>query len=150
MHAFARPLAIALLALAPQPPALAGGGTCAPVVEAGWLRQPPVAMPMLGGFARISNPCTHATKVVAAHSPAFARVELHETRVVDGVSRMRAVASLDLPAGAGVELRPGGLHLMLMDPVAPLAPGERVRVEFELDDGRRVGAGFEVRAAGQR
>src|SRR5690606_40827778 len=50
MHAFARPLAIALLALAPQPPALAGGGTCAPVVEAGWLRQPPVAMPMLGGF----------------------------------------------------------------------------------------------------
>jgi periplasmic copper chaperone A len=83
--------------------------------------------------------------VVAASSPAFASVELHETRVVDGVNRMRHVPALRIAPGDAAVLKPGGLHLMLMRPHAALAEGDKVVVELELADGRRVPGEFEIR-----
>lgn len=121
-----------------------------PQVVDGWLRAPPMPMPMMAGFARIDNACATGSAIVGARSDAFASVELHETRVVDGVSRMREVAELPLPMGSEVVLRPGGLHLMLMRPVSPLAAGDVARVELILADGRSVGADFEVRPADAR
>lgn len=125
-------------------------GTCAPRVVEGWLRSPPVPMPMMAGFARIENACVDAVAITGARSDAFGSVELHETTVVDGVSRMRAVDELPVAAGGHAVLEPGGLHLMLMRPVAPLAAGDVARVEFTLADGRSVGADFQVRAANAR
>lgn len=127
-----------------------GGDACAPRVVDGWVRPPPMPMPMMAGFARIENPCDRAMEVTGARSDAFGSVELHETTVVDGVSRMREVAVLPVPAGGEAVLRPGGLHLMLMQPAAPLSPGEVVILEFTLADGRAVTAGFEVREPGAR
>ncbi|MEO6264149.1 MAG: copper chaperone PCu(A)C [Luteimonas sp.] len=45
-------------------------------------------------------------------------------------------------------LKPGGLHLMLMRPTAPLKAGSRVVVEFELQDGRKLLGEFELRKPG--
>lgn len=149
-------LPVALVCIAAAGASASGPGTagadatCMPRVVDGWLRPPPMPMPMMAGFARIDNPCAATAIVVGAHSDAFASVELHETRVVDGVSRMRGVAELPVVAGAEVVMRPGGLHLMLMRPVSPLAAGDVARVELILADGRRVGADFEVRAADAR
>ena len=64
---------------------------------------------------------------------------------MDGVSRMRHVASLQVPAGGSVALAPGGLHLMLMQPRQSPALGDSVDIELELADGRRVRAAFQVR-----
>ena len=127
-------------------PATVLAGDCLPVVEAGWVRQPPMPMPMMGGFATVRNPCEAPVRVVGASSPSFGSVELHETTRVDGVSRMRHIHALDVPAGGSVKLAPGGLHLMLMQPVAPLERGASVPVELELADGRRLRGDFEVRA----
>jgi copper(I)-binding protein len=123
---------------------------CMPRVVGGWLRSPPMPMPMMAGFARIDNPCAAEAIVTGARSDAFASVELHETQLVDGVSRMREVAELPVAAGGEAVLRPGGLHLMLMRPVSPLAAGDVARVEFTLADGRSVGADFKVRVADAR
>ena len=145
MHApFVLLLSVLLLAL----PAAARADDCVPLLESGWIRQPPMAMPMMAGFAVIRNPCAAPATVVAASSPAFGSVELHETTRVDGVSRMRHVEALEIPAGGEVTLAPGGLHLMLMQPQATPALGESLDVELELADGRRLRAGFEVRAPG--
>jgi copper(I)-binding protein len=135
---------------APGGDAPAAGTACAPRVVDAWLRPPPMPMPMMAGFARIENPCAADLAVTGARSAAFAHVELHETRVVDGVSRMREVPMLPLPAEGQAVLRPGGLHLMLMRPASPPKVGERVRVDFTLADGRSFGAEFEVRAADAR
>jgi periplasmic copper chaperone A len=53
--------------------------------------------------------------------------------------RMRAVPSLDLPAGKPVELKPGGYHVMLMDLKQPLKDGETVSVTLTIEgrDGKR-------------
>lgn len=140
-----RTLLIAFLLLAPGA-ALAGeGASCRPVVETGWVRMAP-GMPMGAAFAVIRNPCRVAVEIVSASSPAFADVSLHETRVENGMSRMRAVPRIALGAGGVVELKPGGLHAMLMQPRGDAASRGRVRVDFVLADGRRVGAELPVRA----
>lgn len=123
------------------------GPACLPTVEDGWVRSPPAAMPMAGGFARISNACDAPATIVSAASDAFEAVELHETTAADGVHRMREVPALEVRARDEVALQPGGLHLMLMRPLRELAPGDAVAVEFELDDGRGFAGTFEVRAA---
>ncbi len=118
---------------------------CRPQVLEGWVRMPPNKMPMMAGFGRIVNRCPTPATIVSARSPSFGNVELHETRVVDGVSRMRPVPQLRLaPDGAAV-LKPGGMHLMLMRPGAALKPGSKVVVEFVLAGGGTLLGEFEVR-----
>ncbi|GAB3386070.1 copper chaperone PCu(A)C [Lysobacter fragariae] len=124
-------------------PACARG--CAPQVREGWVRLPPMKMPMMAGYARIDNPCTAPVTIVGARSPAFGDVSLHESRIVDGVTRMRELPELRIaPDGAAV-LKPGGMHLMLMQPRAALKEGSRVVVEFALKDGGVLRGELEVR-----
>jgi copper(I)-binding protein len=126
-------------------PAVAG--ECLPKVQGAWVRVPPVAMPMMAGFARIENPCRAPVAVIGAESLAFADVSLHETREESGVSRMREVERLPIAPGKAVELKPGGLHLMLHGAYAPVAAGEKVVITLKLADGRSLPVTFDARKA---
>lgn len=118
---------------------------CAPQVRDGWIRLTPVKMPMMAGFGRIENHCPKPVTITGVSSPAFGDVSLHETRIVNGVSRMRELTELRIaPDGAAV-LKPGGMHLMLMQPTASLKEGSRVVVEFALKDGGVLRGELEVR-----
>lgn len=131
------------LAFASALPAMAA--ECLPKAQGAWVRVPPVAMPMMAGFVRIENPCRAPVTVVGAESLAFADVSLHETREEGGVSRMREVERLPIAPGKQVELKPGGLHLMLHGAYAPVAAGEKVVITLKLADGRSVPVQFEAR-----
>lgn len=124
-------------------------GECLPSVREGWVRMPPSTMPMMAGFGTIENRCAEPVIVVGVSSPAFADVSLHETRIVDGVSRMRALPELRIAPGNAATLKPGGMHLMLMQPRAALKPGSKVVVEFALKDGKKLLGEFVVRKAGE-
>lgn len=134
--AFALCLALALPACAHE---------CAPQLQDGWIRLTPVKMPMMAGFGRIENRCPAPVTIVGVSSPAFGDASLHETRIVDGVSRMRELPELRIAPDAAAELKPGGMHLMLMEPHAPLKEGSRVVVEFALKDGGVLRGELEVR-----
>lgn len=118
---------------------------CAPQVRDGWVRLTPAGMPMHAGFGRIENFCATPVSIVGASSPSYGSVELHESRIEGGVSRMRAVPELRIAPDNAAVLKPGGLHLMLMQPASTLNPGSRVAVEFELSDGSKLLGEFEVR-----
>jgi copper(I)-binding protein len=138
-------LALVLAATAASPACAKGKVDCMPVVRDGWIRLVPGGMPMQAGFGRIENPCAMPATIVGARSAAHGSAELHETKIVDGMSRMRAVPELRIaPEGAAV-LKPGGLHLMLMDPRTPMKPGTKVAIEFPLQDGRVLRGEFVVR-----
>jgi copper(I)-binding protein len=138
--ALAAAAAFAAFAAAP-----AFAADCLPKVDGAWIRMPPAGLPMMAGYARISNPCKGPLAIVAAHSDAFADTSLHETRIEGGMSRMRATPALRLAPGGSAVLEPGGFHLMLMDPMKSLHAGDRVEVEFTLEDGRRFTVPFEAR-----
>lgn len=111
---------------------------CAPKMHEGWVRLGPTAMPMMAGFGRIANPCPAPVVIVSASSPAFGEVSLHETRNVDGVNRMRAIEQLRIVPDGEAVFKPGGMHLMLMQPRASLKEGSKVVVVFKLQDGREL------------
>lgn len=111
----------------------------------GWVRLPPASQPMLAGYGRIENRCAGVATVVAARSPDFAEVSLHETRTEGGVSRMREIERLAVAPGEAATLQPGGLHLMLMQPRRALGEGDSVPLVLQLEDGATVEATLAVR-----
>jgi copper(I)-binding protein len=117
-------------------------------VEQGWARLPPSpAMPMTAGYGVIHNGCGRAVVITGASSAVFGDVSLHETTIVDGVSRMRAIERLPLAPGARAELKPGGLHLMLMQGKAALKEGQALPLRLQLEGGGEASATLAVRKA---
>jgi len=100
---------------------------------------------MAAGFARFDNDCDNAATIVSASSPAFADTTVHASSVVDGISRMRAIPELRVGPHTVAEFKPGGLHLMLMQPKRALHNGDKIPVEFHLADGRTIRAEFTAR-----
>lgn len=114
-------------------------------VERAWIRSAPPNAPVMAGYGTLRNQGRSTAKATGLRSAAFGRVELHEMREVGGVMRMRPL-SLVLGPGEQLTLQPGGAHLMLMHPTAPLANGARVAVEIRFEDGAVQSVEFEVRA----
>jgi periplasmic copper chaperone A len=83
-------------------------------IDGAWVRTTVPGQQGTGGFMTIT--AKQDMKLVAVSSPVAGVSEVHEMRMDGGVMTMRALpGGLDLPAGKTVELKPGGLHLMLMD-----------------------------------
>lgn len=137
---FAFAVACTMVAVSP-----ASARECQPQVRDGWVRLGPAGMPMMAGFGRIENSCAKPMTITGASSPAFESAQLHETRLVDGVNRMRHLPELRIAPDGVAVLKPGGMHLMLMQPHAPLKAGSRVVVSFQLAGGGELLGEFEVR-----
>lgn len=117
-------------------------------VQQGWARLPPnPATPMTAGYGVIHNGCAKAVAIRGVRSASFGDVSLHETTIVDGVSRMRAVERLPLAPGARAELKPGGLHLMLMEGKGTLKEGQALPLRLQLEGGGEANATLTVRKA---
>ena len=97
------------------------------------------------GFLTVVN-TGPADRLLKAESPAAGHVEIHETRMADGVMRMRAVSDgVALPAGGTQVFQPGGLHLMLMALKAPLREGDSLPVTLRFEHAAPVTVQLEVK-----
>jgi hypothetical protein len=108
--------------------ALASTGAAAcPGLEAedAWIRQAPPGSMMTAAYARLVNTGKLPLVVDGARGKDFSGVELHQTQVQGGMSRMRP-GTLAIPAGGSVALEPGGWHLMLFGMTRGLAAGDTV------------------------
>jgi len=102
------------------------------------------------GFMTLRNRGTQPDRLLSAASPAASTIELH-THVREGdVMRMRPVADIPVPPGETVELRPGGLHLMMIGLTAPLQQGTRVPLTLRFERAGEVRVELAVEAAGAR
>lgn len=103
-------------------------------VSNAWTRATPPNAMAGGGFLVITNKGASDDKLVAATAPITDRTELHEMAVIDGVMKMRQMESgIPVPAGATVELKPGGLHVMFMGIKQPLKEGETLPVTLTFE-----------------
>jgi copper(I)-binding protein len=114
------------------------------VIEDAWSPQAPPGR-MMAGFMQLDNQGSDAIVLTHGESERFGRVEIHTMSMDEGVMRMRKLDSLEVPAGESVELRPGGLHLMLMQPQGSFEPGDRFELELIDAAGQRWPVTFEVR-----
>jgi len=112
-----------------------------------WIREAPPASPVMAGYVTIENTGAGEALIDDVESKSFSGGDIHEMREISGMMRMRPVAQLRIEPGQVVELKPGGLHLMLFQPTVPLKAGDTATLEFLLSDGTRRAVEFEVRPA---
>ena len=104
----------------------------------GWIKQLPPSVPMRAGYFTINNNGTSTDRLLSASSPGFNKIEMHETRMADGMMSMNQLREVPVDAGATVEFKPGGLHLMLMGIKQPLDVGDKVPVKLTFESGEQT------------
>lgn len=118
-------------------------------VSGGWTRATPAGAKVAGAYIAVANGGEKADALVGGRFDVAGRVEIHDMTMVDGVMRMRKLDDgLAIPAGGAVELRPGGLHIMLMDLKQPLKQGETISGVLTFRNGGEVKVTLPVEAAG--
>lgn len=63
-------------------------------------------------------------RLIAVATPAAKTAELHNHIMEDGIMKMRPVKAIEVNPGEPSMLKPGGLHIMMMNLQKPLTPGE--------------------------
>ena len=112
-------------------------------IEKPWVRATAPGATVAGGYLLMRNEGT-ADRLVAASSPAAARVELHVHLNEGGVMKMREVPGYDLPAKGSFELKPGGAHLMFMGVKQPFREGEKVPVTLKFEKAGELRVEFHI------
>ncbi|MDR0702813.1 MAG: copper chaperone PCu(A)C [Azoarcus sp.] len=78
-----------------------------------WVRATVAQQKATAAFMKITS--TVDARLVEVRSAVAGEAEIHETTMDGERMKMRAIPSLPLPAGATVELKPGGHHIMLLN-----------------------------------
>ena len=95
--------------------------------------------PVGGGYLTIANKGAAPDKLMSVTSPSAGMVEIHVMEMVNDVMTMRPHGGgLEIPAGATVELKPGGTHLMFMMVTEPFKEGGEVPVMLEFEKAGKV------------
>jgi copper(I)-binding protein len=84
-------------------------------------------------------------RIISVASPAFKRVEMHDSVTDGGMKKMVKLDTLDLPARSSIKFAPGGKHLMLFDPTKTLKAGELIKVTFVFAQRDPIDVSFEVK-----
>ena len=85
-------------------------------------------------FMTITNIGGADDKLISAATANAKKTEIHETKMEDGIMKMRMVmGGLTIPAGGKVELKPMGLHVMLMGVTEKLIEGETLMLTLTFE-----------------
>jgi periplasmic copper chaperone A len=108
-------------------------------------------MAAMGGtsavYMTLVNSGGQADRLLSASTDAAQTVELHETTMENNVMRMAPVLDgIEVPANGQAELRPGGLHVMLIGLTRELAAGDTVRLTLSFERAGSVTVDAPVRA----
>lgn len=134
--------------------ALAALGACAQkpdqltVVDA-WVRLGATPTNPAAGYFTIQGGPT-ADKLVLVFSPVVIRTEMHETTGEGGMASMKKIDTVDVPAGATVEFKPGGKHLMLFNVNPGILPPRTLPLTLNFASGTKLEVQARVFRAGDK
>jgi copper(I)-binding protein len=102
-------------------------------VTPGYVRPTFAGMDMTAGYLTITNNTRGVLTLTGVSSPVAAKIEIHDSRLENGVVRMREVDRVEIPAGDVYKFEPKGRHLMLLGLKRELKVGETVPVDLHFD-----------------
>lgn len=111
-----------------------------------WVRGVP-DRPVWTGYLVIENATDRPVRLVEVRSPDFEHVEIHATRIVQGMVTMQHIKSLEIPARGRLALLPNGPHLMLFRPRTTLSERGSATLELGFENGARMRITAAVRQA---
>lgn len=104
-------------------------------VQDPYVRLAPPNAAATAAFMVIRNTGDKDVKVVKADNPVSKATELHTHLNEGGVMKMRPVPAIEIRAKGEAVLRPGGLHVMMIDLKVPMKEGDSVPITLTFDDG---------------
>jgi len=108
------------------------------VVRNVWARPATQSDGLSAVYMVIENTGDQPDRLLHAHSDVAQTIELHEAKMENGVMKMQPVEGIDVPAHGSVELKPGGLHVMLIGLTRDLNPGDTVELELHFEQAGHV------------
>jgi len=106
---------------------------------------------MAAGYLTVFNDTDEEVAMTSVATASFGDVSLHRTETEDGIVRMRSVGGpVRIPQSTEFVMKPGGFHLMLMQPASEVVPGEYVNLEVGFADGSTLAVNAAVLAFGER
>lgn len=112
-------------------------------VKDAWVRATVPGQKGTGAFMSIT--ARDGAKLVGASSPVAGVAQVHEMKMDGDVMKMRAMPSLDLPAGQTVQLKPGGYHVMMMDLKQTLPKGSTVPLTLRFKNAKGAESKVELK-----
>lgn len=97
-------------------------------------------------YMLLRNNSDETDRLLRAASDAAESVEMHVSQTENDVTTMRPVEFIEVLAQGETELKPGGLHIMLIGLKHELNPGDKVRLSLEFEKAGTVSVEAEVRA----
>lgn len=108
------------------------------VINDPYVRAVPPGQPNSAAFMQLENKSETDHAIVNASSLVSEVVELHTHTNEGGVMKMRRIKKIDIPAKGNTVLKPGGLHIMLIDLHGDLKMDQKISVSLEFEDGSKT------------
>ncbi len=103
-----------------------------------WIRSAPPNVSVMAGYLQLSNHSHETVTLKSVSSKQFHSVEIHQTVHHNGMAHMKKVEPLILEGHQELKFEPGGYHLMLMDPHAPLKKGDSAHIKLIFSNGEEL------------
>lgn len=111
-----------------------------------WVQAAPPNVKVLAAYLEIKNAGDKPQTLVAVSSPAFDQIGIHKSVMHGNMAHMEHLKELAIPPRASVMMKPGGLHLMLMDGKKPLSIGDQVPMTLVFKSGEKAAIKAVVRS----
>ena len=116
-------------------------------ITAAWARTTVPGGKVSAAYMRIAS--SVAVKLVKVDAAISGNVELHNMGMRDGVMEMKAMDAIDIPANKRIDLKPGGMHVMLMTLNKPINGGDKVPLTLTFEHANKIQFSINVDAAAQ-
>ena len=93
----------------------------------------------------IRNESSINDKLLRVEGDVASAIEIHMSEMKEGVMRMYPVEFIEIPSNEMVELKPGGLHIMLIDVKQELQPGDKIPLVLVFEIAGKVPVDADVR-----
>jgi copper(I)-binding protein len=114
-----------------QPGSSEAGGAMGIVASDVWARA--AATGNSAAYMILRNGGATADRLIKAESDVAGAVELHKTTMEGNMMKMAPVDGILLPAQGQAELKPGGLHVMLIGLKRELKAGDKLKLKLHFE-----------------
>ena len=122
------------------------GGTIGGItVSEAWARPSPMMNRAGAAYMVLQNNGAAEDKLLSVESDVAKTIELHETKEMNGMMQMSPVPNIPVPANGKTELKPGGLHVMLIGLTRELKAGDKVQLTLNFEKAGKVPVTAEVK-----
>jgi copper(I)-binding protein len=105
------------------------------LVENAWIAEAPPVSKVMVAYMTLINTGSEAIDIIAAESDTYSSIEFHQTVHENGMAKMIRHSKLTLAPNESLQLKRGGVHLMLFNPAKRLKAGDTVDIQLSTKNG---------------